>query len=83
MQYTADGEVYVNKAYKSRYVIILLKYTDRFYVGHGFMHRRKMVLVVSIQWVCSSDIASSYYFHPSKVTEHVTSRVSQVEFKTK
>ena len=26
---------------------------------------------------CSSDIASSYYFHPSKVTKHVTSRVSQ------
>ena len=44
MQYTADGEVYVNKAYKSRYVIILLKYVD-----HGFMHQRKMVSVVSIQ----------------------------------
>ena len=24
---------------------------------------------------CSSDIASSYFFRPSKVTEHVTSRV--------
>lgn len=49
MQYTTDGEVYVNKAYKSRCVSILLKYTGRFYVDHGFMHQRKMVLVVSIQ----------------------------------
>ena len=32
---------------------------------------------------CSSDIASSYYFRASKVTEHVTSRVSVGEFKTK
>ena len=32
---------------------------------------------------CSSDIASSYFFRPSKVTEHVTSRVSMGEFKTK
>ena len=29
----------------------------------------------------SSDIASSYFFRPSKVTEHVTSRVSGGEFK--
>ena len=32
---------------------------------------------------CSSDIASSYFFRPSKVTEHVASRVSAGEFKTK
>ena len=32
---------------------------------------------------CLSDIASSYYFCASKVTEHVTSRVSGSEFKTK
>ena len=36
---------------------------------------------------CSSDIAfdiaSSYYFRASKVTEHVISRVSGGEFKTK
>ena len=32
---------------------------------------------------CSSDIASSYYFRPSKVVEHVTSRISRWEFKTK
>ena len=32
---------------------------------------------------CSFDIASSYYFCPSNVTEHVTSRVSGGEFKTK
>ena len=32
---------------------------------------------------CSSDIASSYYFRPSKVMEHVTLRVSGGEFKTK
>ena len=31
---------------------------------------------------CSSDIAS-YYFRLSKITEHVTSRVSGGEFKTK
>ena len=31
----------------------------------------------------SSDIASSYYFRASKVKEHVTSRVSGGEFKTK
>ena len=30
-----------------------------------------------------SDIASSYIFRPSKVTEHVTSRVSGGEFRTK
>ena len=32
---------------------------------------------------CSSDTASSCYFRPIKVTEHVTSRVSGGEFKTK
>ena len=32
---------------------------------------------------CSSDIASSYFFRPSKVTEHVTSRVSGGEFRIK
>ena len=31
----------------------------------------------------SSDIATSYYFRASKVMEHVTSRVSGGEFKTK
>ena len=32
---------------------------------------------------CSSDIASSYIFRSSKVTEYVTSRVSGGEFRTK
>ena len=32
---------------------------------------------------CSSDITSSYFSLPSKVTEHVTSRVCVGEFKTK
>ena len=32
---------------------------------------------------CLSDIASSYFLRPSKVTEHVTSRVIGGEFKTK
>ena len=32
---------------------------------------------------CSSDIVSSHHFRPSNVTEHVTSRVSWGEFKTK
>ena len=32
---------------------------------------------------CLSDIASSYHFRPSKVTEHVTSRLSGDEFETK
>ena len=32
---------------------------------------------------CSSDIASSYIFHTSKVTEHVTSQVSADEFRIK
>ena len=32
---------------------------------------------------CSSDIASSYYFRASKVTEHVTSGVNGGKFKTK
>ena len=31
----------------------------------------------------SSDITSSYFSRPSKVTEHVTSRVSVGEFKAK
>ena len=31
----------------------------------------------------SSDIATSYYFRASKVMEHVASRVSGGEFKTK
>ena len=32
---------------------------------------------------CLSDIASSYFFYPSKVTEHVTSRVSGGKFRIK
>ena len=30
---------------------------------------------------CSSDNASSYYFRPSKVTEHVTLRISRASLK--
>ena len=31
---------------------------------------------------CSPDIASSYFFRPSKVTEHITSRVTGGQLKT-
>ena len=37
----------------------------------------------SSSFICSSEIASSYYFRPNKVMEHVTSWVSGGKFKTK
>ena len=43
----------------------------------------KVPVSKSVHRGCSSDIASSYYFRASKLTEHVTSRVSGGEFKTK
>ena len=41
------------------------------------------VLFILVIRGCSSDIASSDFFRPSKVTEQVTSRASVGEFKTK
>ena len=50
---------------------------------HANTYQRKLTVTLNYQGGSSSDIVSSNYFHPSNVTEHVTSRVSRGKFKTK
>ena len=48
-----------------------------------FLYNPLIEGVLSLYWRCSSDIAPTYFFHPSKVTEHVTSKVSGGKFRIK
>ena len=52
--------------------------------GKNYFKRHLMLIFELVLFrECLSGIASSYFFRPSKVTEHVTSRVSGSEFRIK